>query len=95
MSALIATPTTLMGVCGLTWQSMEKTHATVFVINQETISSHTGPLEVVCEIIDRLLDLGIDLCCSEDDEIADYCEVSTLTPEAMVMERLRASSDAL
>lgn len=95
MSSLIATPATLMGVCGLIWQSMEKPRATVFIINQETVSSHTGPLEDVCEIIDLLLGLGIDLCCSEDDEIADYCEVSTLTPEAMVMERVRASSDAL
>lgn len=95
MSALIATPTTLMGVSGLVWQTMEKPRASVFIINQETVSSHTGPLEDVCEIIDRLLGLGIDLCCSEGDEIADYCEVSTLTPETMVMERLRASSDVL
>lgn len=95
MTALIATPTTLMGISGLVWQSMEKPHSTVFIINQETVSSHTGPIEGVCEIIDRLLDLGIDLCCSEDDEIADYCDVSTLVPEAMVMERLRASSDEL
>lgn len=92
MSALIANPTTLMGVRGLVWQSMENPRATVFIINQETVSSHTGPLEVVCEIIDRLLGLGIDLCCSEDDEIADYCDISTLVPEAMVMERLRAAS---
>lgn len=95
MAALIATPATLMGTAGLIWQSMEKPHSTVFIINQETVSSHTGPIEDVCEIIDRLLGLGIDLCCSEDDEIADYCDVSTLVPEAMVMERLRASSDAL
>ena len=95
MTALAATPTTLVGIRGLVWQSMENPHATVFVINQETISSHTGPIEVVCEIIDRLLGLGIDLCCSEEDEIADYCDVSTLVPEAMVMERLRASSEAL
>lgn len=95
MTALAATPTTLMGTQGLVWQSMENPRATVFVINQETISSHTGPLEEVCEIIDRLLGLGIDLCCSEDDEIADYCDVSTLVPEAMIQERLRASSDAL
>lgn len=95
MTALIATPATLMGSRGLVWQSMENPRATVFIINQETISSHTGPLEVVCEIIDRLLGLGLDMCCSEDDEIADLCDVSTLVPEAMVMERLRASSDAL
>lgn len=95
MSALIATPTTLMGVRGLVWQSMVNPRATVFIINQETVSSHTGPLEAVCEIIDRILGLGIDLCCSEDDEIAGYCDVSTLVPEAMVMERLRAASDAL
>lgn len=95
MPALIATPATLMGVRGLVWQSMEKPRVTVFIINQETVSSHTGPLEDVCEIIDRLLGLGIDLCCSEDDEIADCCDVSTLVPESMVMERLRASSYAL
>lgn len=95
MTALIATPAALMGVHGLVWQSMEKPHVTVFIINQETVSSHTGPIECVCEIIDRLLALGIDLCCSEDDEVADYCDVSTLVPEAMVMERLRASADAL
>lgn len=95
MSALIATPTTLMGTAGLIWQSVENPHATVFIINQETVSSHTGPVEAVCTIIDRLLGLGIDLCCSEDDEIADHCDISTLVPEAMVMERLRASSDAL
>lgn len=95
MTALAATPTTLMGARGLVWQSMENPCATVFIINQETISSHTGPLEEVCKIIDRLLGLGMDLCCSEEDEIADYCDVSTLVPEAMVMERLRASSDAL
>lgn len=95
MSALVATPATLMGTCGLIWCSMEKPHSTVFIINQETISSHTGPLDAVCEIIDRLIDLGLDLCCSEEDEIADYCDVSTLVPEAMVMERLRAHSDAL
>lgn len=95
MSALIATPATLMGTAGLVWQMVEKPHATVFVINQETVSSHTGPIEDVCEIIDRLLGLGIDLCCSEEDEIADYCDVSTLVPETMVMERLRSSSDAL
>ena len=95
MTALIATPATLMGTAGLVWQTMEKPQATVFIINQETVSSHTGSLEDVCEIIDRLLGLGIDLCCSEDDEVADYCDVSTLVPEAMVMERLRASSDAL
>lgn len=94
MPALIATPTTLTGTCGLVWQSLENPRATVFIINQETISSHTGPLEDVCEIIDRLLGLGMDLCCSEDDEIAEHCDVSTLVPEAMVMERLRASSDA-
>lgn len=95
MSAIIATPATLMGTAGLVWQSMENPRATVFVINQETVSSHTGPIGDVCEIIDRLLDLGIELCCSEDDEIADHCDVSTLVPEAMVMERLRAHSDAL
>lgn len=95
MPALIATPATLMGVRGLVWQSMEKPHSTVFIINQETVSSHTGPIESVCEIIDRLLGLGIDVCCFEEDEVADYCDVSTLTPEAMIMERLRASSDAL
>ena len=95
MSALIATPTTLMGTAGLVWQSMKNPRATVFIINQETVSSHTGPIEDVCMIINRLLSLGIDLCCSEDDEIADRCDVSTLVPEAMVMERLRASSDAL
>lgn len=94
MTALIATPATLMGTRGLVWQSVEKPHATVFIINQETVSSHTGPVGVVCEIIDCLLNLGIDLCCSEEDEIADYCDISTLVPEAMVMERLRASSDA-
>ena len=92
MTALAATPATLMGTRGLVWQSMENPRATVFIINQETISSHTGPLEDVCEIIDRLLGLGIDLCCSEDDEVADYCDVSTLVPETMVMERLRAAS---
>jgi len=92
MSALVATPTTLMGSRGLVWQSVENPHATIFIINQETISSHTGPLKGVCEIIDRLLGLGLDLCCSEEDEIADYCDVSTLVPEAMVMERLRASA---
>lgn len=95
MSALIATPTTLLGLNGLTWQSMENPRATVFIINQETVSSHTGPIENVCEIIDRLIGLGIDLCCSEDDEIADYCDVSTLVPEAMVMERTRAASGSL
>lgn len=92
MTALAATPATLMGTRGLVWQSMEDPHTTVFIINQETISSHTGPLDRVCEIIDRLLGLGLDLCCSEDDEIANYCDVSTLIPEAMVMERLRATS---
>ena len=92
MSALTATPTTLMGSAGLVWQSMENPHATVFIINQETISSHTGPLDDVCAIVDCLLGLGLDLCCSEEDEIADYCDVSTLVPEAMVMERLRAAS---
>lgn len=91
MTALIATPATLMGTRGLIWQLMEKPHTTVFIINQETVSSHTGPLEEVCMIIDRLLGLGIDLCCSEDDEIADLCDVSTLIPETMLMERLRAS----
>lgn len=95
MSSLIATPVTLMGTTGLVWQSMEKPRATVFVINQETISSHTGPLEDVCVIIDHLRGLGIDLCCSEDDEVANLCDVSTLVAEAMVKERLRASSDAL
>ena len=95
MTAIIATPATLMGTSGLVWQSMENPHTTVFIINQETISSHTGPIEAVCKLIDRLLALGIDLCCSEDDEIADHCDISTLVPEAMVMERLRASSDAL
>lgn len=95
MTALVATPATLMGSRGLVWQSMENPRATVFVINQETISSHTGPIEGVCEIIDRLLGLGIDLCCSEEDEVANYCDVSTLVPETMVMERLRASSEAL
>lgn len=92
MSALIATPATLLGSRGLVWQMMENTRATVFIINQETVSSHTGPLEDVCEIINRLLGLGIDLCCSEDDEIADYCDISTLVPETMVMERVRAAS---
>lgn len=92
MTALAATPTTLMGTRGLVWQSMKNPHVTVFIINQETVSSHTGPLDKVCEIIDCLLGLGLDLCCSEDDEIADYCDVSTLVPEAMVMERLRAAS---
>lgn len=92
MSALTATPTTLMGTPGLVWQCMEKPYATVFIINQETISSHTGPLDDVCAIVDRLLGLGLDLCCSEEDEVADYCDVSTLVPEAMVMERLRAAS---
>lgn len=92
MSALTATPTTLMGTSGLVWQSMENPYATVFIINQETISSHTGPLDDVCAIVDRLLGLGLDLCCSEEDEVADYCDVSTLVPEAMVMERLRAAS---
>ena len=95
MTTLIATPTTLMGTRGLVWQSMENPHTTVFIINQETVSSHTGPLEDVCKIIDRLLTLGIDLCCSEEDEIADHCDVSTLVPEAMVMERRRASTGAL
>lgn len=95
MTALAATPATLMGTRGLVWQSMENPHATVFIINQETISSHTGSLEDVCAIVDRLLGLGLDLCCSEEDEVADYCDVSTLVPEAMVMERLRASADAL
>lgn len=95
MTALAATPATLMGIQGLVWQSMENPCATVFIINQETVSSHTGPIEVVCEIIDRLLALGLDLCCSEEDEVADYCDVSTLVPETMIMERLRASSDAL
>lgn len=92
MTALAATPTNLMGTPGLVWQSMENPHTTVFIINQETISSHTGPLDEVCTIVDSLLDLGLDLCCSEEDEIADYCDVSTLVPEAMVMERLRAAS---
>lgn len=92
MTALAATPTTLMGVRGFVWQSLENPRATVFIINEETISSHTGPLETVCAIVDRLLGLGLDLCCSEEDEIADYCDVSTLVPEAMVMERLRATS---
>ena len=91
MTSLIATPAILMGTCGLVWQSLENPHTTVFIINQETISSHTGPIEDVCEIIDQLHDLGIDMCCSEEDEIADYCDVSTLVPEAMVMERLRAA----
>ena len=92
MTALISTPTTLMGIRGLVWQSMENPRATVFIINQETVSSHTGPIVEVCEIIDRLLGMGIDLCCSEEDEIADYCDVSTLVPETMVAERLRAAS---
>ena len=92
MAALTATPTELMGTPGLVWQSMENSRATVFIINQETISSHTGPLDEVCAIVDRLLGLGLDLCCSEEDEVADYCDVSTLVPEAMVMERLRAAS---
>lgn len=92
MTALTATPTELMGTPGLVWQSMENSRATVFIINQETISSHTGPLDEVCAIIDRLLGLGLDLCCSEEDEVADYCDVSTLVPEAMVLERLRAAS---
>lgn len=94
MTALTATPATLMGTRGLVWQSLGNSHATVFIINQETVSSHTGPLADVCKIIDCLLNLGIDLCCSEEDEVADYCDVSTLVPEAMVMERLRAVSDA-
>lgn len=94
MTALIATPATLMGTRGLIWQSMESPRVTVFIINQETVSSHTGPLDGVCKIIDSLLGLGIDLCCSEEDEIAEHCDVSTLVPEAMVMERVRASSDA-
>lgn len=92
MPALAATPATLMGTRGLVWQSMENPTATVFIINQETVSSHTGSLDEVCAIVDRLLGLGLDLCCSEEDEIADYCDVSTLVPEAMVMERLRAAS---
>ena len=92
MTALAATPATLMGTHGLVWQSMEYPHTTVFIINQETVSSHTGPIDEVCAIVDRLLGLGLDLCCSEEDEIADYCDVSTLVPEAMVMERLRAAS---
>lgn len=92
MTALIATPATLSDTRGLVWQMVENPRATVFIINHETVSSHTGPLEDVCEIIDRLLGLGIDLCCSEDDEIVDYCDISTLIPEAMVMERLRAAS---
>lgn len=95
MTALVATPATLMGIRGIVWQSIENPCATVFIINQDTVSSHTGPLEDVCEVIDLILGLGIDLCCSEEDEIADYCDVSTLVPEVMVMERLRASSDAL
>lgn len=95
MSALAATPATLMGTRGLVWQSIENPHTSVFIINQETVSSHTGPLDEVCAIVDRLLGLGLDLCCSEDDEIAEYCDVSTLVPETMVMERLRASADAL
>ena len=92
MTALTAAPTELMGTPGLVWQSMENPRATVFIINQETISSHTGPLDEVCAIVDCLLGLGLDLCCSEEDEVADYCDVSTLVPEAMVMERLRAAS---
>lgn len=92
MTTLTATPAELMGTPGLVWQSMENSRATVFIINQETISSHTGPLDEVCTIVDRLLGLGLDLCCSEEDEVADYCDVSTLVPEAMVMERLRAAS---
>ena len=95
MTALIATPATLMGARGCVWQSMENPHSTVFIINGETVSSHTGSVKDVCEIIDRLLGLGLDLCCSEDDEIADYCDVSTLIPEAMLLERLRAASDAV
>lgn len=95
MTALTATPATLLGSRGLVWQSMENPEATVFIINQETISSHTGPLDEVCEIVDSVLGLGLDLCCDEEDEIATYCDVSTLVPEAMVMERLRACSDAL
>lgn len=95
MPTLTATPAALLGVRGLVWQTMESPSATVFIINQETVSSHTGPIEDVCEIIDTLLSLGIDVCCSEEDEIADYCDVSTLVPEAMLMERVRASSDAL
>lgn len=95
MTTLVAIPTTLMGTRGIVWQSVANPRATVFIINQETISSHTGSLENVCEIIDQLLGLGLDLCCSEDDEIANYCDVSTLVPEAMVMERLRAFTDAL
>ena len=92
MTALTATPTEIMGTSGLVWQTMENSHTTVFIINQETISSHTGPLDEVCAIVDRLQGLGLDLCCSEEDEVADYCDVSTLVPEAMVMERLRAAS---
>ena len=92
MTALAATPATLMGARGLVWQSMENPRATVFIINQETISSHTGPIDDVCAIVDRLLGLGLDLCCSEEDEVADHCDVSTLVPETMVMERLRAAS---
>lgn len=92
MNALAATPATLMGARGLVWQSMESPRATVFIINQETISSHTGPIDDVCAIVDRLIGLGLDLCCSEDDEVADHCDVSTLVPETMVMERLRAAS---
>lgn len=94
MTALIATPATLMGTRGLVFQMMENARASVFIINQETVSSHTGPLDEVCEIIDRLLGLGIDLCCSEEDEIADYCDVSILGPETMLMEQVRAASDA-
>lgn len=92
MSTLAATPATLMGARGLVWQFMENPRATVFIINQETISSHTGPIDDVCVIVDRLLGLGLDLCCSEEDEVADRCDVSTLVPETMVMERLRAAS---
>ena len=95
MTALAATPTNLMDTSGLLWHFMENPTATVFIINQETISSHTGPIDEVCAIVDRLLGLGLDLCCDEEDEIADYCDVSTLVPEAMVLERLRASSDSL
>lgn len=92
MTALAATPATLMGTRGTVWQTVDNPRASVFIINQETVSSHTGPLDEVCAIVDRLLGLGLDLCCSEEDEIADYCDISTLVPEAMVMERLRAAS---
>ena len=92
MFALTVTPVTYMGTTGLVWQSSDFPHTRVFIINRGTISSHTGPIDEVMEVVDSILELGFDLCCSEEDEIADYCDVSTLVPEAMVLERLRAAS---